>query len=78
MRESVSELVSWLVSQSVRGLLGLSGFELLLLEAGSWSRGIFGNPEEGERSPLEAATKHWLGKTEETLYTCSYREILGI
>jgi hypothetical protein len=29
--------------------------ELLLLEAGSWGRGQFGNPEEGERPPLEAA-----------------------
>jgi hypothetical protein len=26
-------------------------------EAGSWGRGQFGNPEEGERPPLKAATK---------------------
>jgi hypothetical protein len=26
-------------------------------ESGSWGRGEFGNPEEGERPPLEAATK---------------------
>jgi hypothetical protein len=30
---------------------------MLLLEAGSSARGPFGNPEEGERSPLEAATE---------------------
>jgi hypothetical protein len=27
------------------------------LEAGSWGQGEFGNPEEGERPTLEAATK---------------------
>jgi hypothetical protein len=32
----------------------------LLLEGGSWGRGQFGNPEAGERQPLEAATKEWL------------------
>jgi hypothetical protein len=31
--------------------------ELLLLEAGSWGQGEFGNPEEGQRPPFEAATK---------------------
>jgi hypothetical protein len=36
-------------------------------EAGSWGRGEFGNPEEEERPPLEAATKQRLGKTEKTL-----------
>jgi hypothetical protein len=30
---------------------------LRVAEAGSWGRGQFGNPEEGERPPLEAATK---------------------
>jgi hypothetical protein len=41
----------------VRGQSGFSRCELLLLEAGSWGRGQFGNPEEGERSPFEVATK---------------------
>jgi hypothetical protein len=36
-------------------------------EAGSWDRGQFGNPEEGERPPLEAATKQRPAKTEEIL-----------
>jgi hypothetical protein len=31
------------------------GFQLWA--AGSWGRGQFGNPDEGERPPLEAATK---------------------
>jgi hypothetical protein len=34
-----------------------SSGELLLLEVGSRGRGQFGNPEEGERPPLEAAIK---------------------
>jgi hypothetical protein len=55
-----SELVGKLVS--VRGLLGLSCCESLLIEAGSWRRGQFGNPEEGECPPLEATTKQWLVK----------------
>jgi hypothetical protein len=42
---------------AIRELLGFSRCELLLLEADSWGRGQFGNPEEGERQPLEAATK---------------------
>jgi hypothetical protein len=33
--------------QLVRGLLGFSRCELLLLEAGSWGRGQSGNLEEG-------------------------------
>jgi hypothetical protein len=33
----------------------------------SWGWGQFGNPEEGERPPLKAANKQWLGKTEKTL-----------
>jgi hypothetical protein len=41
---------------TVRESLGFS-CELLLLEAGSWGREQFGNPEEGARPPLEAATK---------------------
>jgi hypothetical protein len=36
-------------------------------EAGSWSWGQYGNPEEGERLPLETATRQWLVKTEKTL-----------
>jgi hypothetical protein len=32
--------------------------QLRAAETGSWGRGQFGNPEEGERPPLEAATKH--------------------
>jgi hypothetical protein len=36
-------------------------------KAGSWGRGKFGNPEEGERPPLEAAAKQHLVKTEKTL-----------
>jgi hypothetical protein len=51
----------------------------------------FGNPEEGEHPPLEAATDQQLGKTEKTLYvlwlqslecvsrtviiTCSHRSV---
>jgi hypothetical protein len=31
--------------------------ELLLWEGGIWGRGYLGNPEEGERPPLEAATE---------------------
>jgi hypothetical protein len=42
---------------SVRELLGFSRCELLLLDAGSGGRGQFGNPEEGERPPLEADSK---------------------
>jgi hypothetical protein len=38
-------------------LLGLSRHELLLLEAGNWGWGQFGNPEKGECPLLEAATK---------------------
>jgi hypothetical protein len=36
--------------------LGFSRCELLLLYAGSWGRGQFGNKEEGERTPLKAIT----------------------
>jgi hypothetical protein len=38
-------------------LLRFSCCELLLLEAGNRGRGHFGNPEEGERPPLEPDTK---------------------
>jgi hypothetical protein len=36
---------------------GFSRCEPLLLEAGSWGKGHYGNSEEGERPLLEAATK---------------------
>jgi hypothetical protein len=36
-------------------------------DAGSWGWGQFGNTEEGERPPLEPATKQKLMKTEKTL-----------
>jgi hypothetical protein len=41
-----SELVGEWVSQRTAAV------QSLLLEAGSWGRGQFGNPEEGERPPL--------------------------
>jgi hypothetical protein len=41
----------------VRELLWFRCCELLLLEVGNWGQGQFGLPEEGERPPLEAATK---------------------
>jgi hypothetical protein len=50
------------LAAAVRELLGFSHCELLLLEAGSWGLGEFGIPEEGERLPLEAATKQQLVK----------------
>jgi hypothetical protein len=37
-------------------------------EAGSCGRGQFGNPDEGERPLLEAATKQLLVKTQKSLY----------
>jgi hypothetical protein len=43
--------------------MGFSRWELLLWSAGSWTRGQFGNAEEQERLPLEAATKERLLKT---------------
>jgi hypothetical protein len=46
-----------LVSELVRGLLRFSRCELLLLQVSSWGRWELGNPEKGERPPLEAATK---------------------
>jgi hypothetical protein len=64
----MSQLVSEeLVDELVRELLWHSSCELLLWEAGSWGQGQFRNPEEGERPPLEAATKQRLVKTEKTL-----------
>jgi hypothetical protein len=51
------------LAAAVRELLRFGYCELLLLEAGSWGRGPFGNPQEVERSPLEAATKQRLVKT---------------
>jgi hypothetical protein len=43
--------------------MGSSHCELLLSEASSWGQGQFGNPEEGERPSLKAATKQRLMKT---------------
>jgi hypothetical protein len=62
------ELVEWceLVGELVRGLLRFNLCELLLLEAGSWGWGQFGNPEEEERPPLVAATKQRLVKSKKT------------
>jgi hypothetical protein len=60
----VSERVGWWVSL-VRELLLFSCCELLMLDTGSWGRGPFGKPEEGERSLLEAATEKRLGKNNE-------------
>jgi hypothetical protein len=56
MRVSWFELV---VSDWVSQLENFWGFSrmLLLLEADSWGRGQFGNPEEGERLTLEVANK---------------------
>jgi hypothetical protein len=42
---------------SVTELLELRGCELLLLESARWGRRQSGNPQEGERPLLEAATK---------------------
>jgi hypothetical protein len=60
----VSQLTSvgWWVTELVRELR-LSRCELLLWEAGSWSRDGLGNPEAGECPLLEAATKQRLVKT---------------
>jgi hypothetical protein len=47
-------------SQSaVRELLRFSCCKLLLSQAGGRGRKQFGNPEEGECLPLEAAIKQW-------------------
>jgi hypothetical protein len=70
-RDAISGTVSeeWVQSvtevdeQSVWGVLKFSRCVLLLLEAGSRGRGDFGSREEGERSPLEAATKQRLLET---------------
>jgi hypothetical protein len=51
------------VSEWVRELLRFSPCELLLLEAGSWGRGQFGNPKVAERPSLYAATKQRLVQT---------------
>jgi hypothetical protein len=45
------------VSSYSQRTVGFSRCELLLLEAGSWGRGQFRNPEEGEHPLLEAGTK---------------------
>jgi hypothetical protein len=67
--------------QLVRQHLEFSHFELLLLEAGSWGRGQFGNPEERKCPPLEAATKEQLVKAvtgwEEEVYPIVICEVCG-
>jgi hypothetical protein len=45
------------LAAAVRELLGFGRCELLPLEAVSWGWGQFGNTQEGERPPLETATK---------------------
>jgi hypothetical protein len=45
-----------------RGMSILEYFERY--EGGSWGQGEIGNPEERERSPLEAATKPRIVKTQ--------------
>jgi hypothetical protein len=43
----------------------VEGWSYVKWEAGTWSREQFGNPEEGERTPLEGATMQRLTKLEE-------------
>jgi hypothetical protein len=67
-RSEVSQLswvewVGWWVSKWVRGLLRFTRCEMLLVDIGSWGTGQFGNPEEGERPSLDAATEQRLVKT---------------
>jgi hypothetical protein len=59
-----NKLENWLVNEwfNLR-TAAFSCCELLLLEAGSWDRWQFGDLEEGERPPLEVATKQRLVKT---------------
>jgi hypothetical protein len=60
---------SWLVSEEwVRLLLVFSRPKVLLLEAGTWGSGEFGNLEERERPPLEAANRQRLGRTQKILW----------
>jgi hypothetical protein len=60
------------VSELVTELLRVSHCELLLLEAGKWGRGLFGNPEGGERPQLEDATKQRLVKASLWTLVCVY------
>jgi hypothetical protein len=60
------------MSELVRGLLRFSHCEMLLSGSGGLGRGLFRNPEEVERPPLEAATRQRLVKTRQTekTYVC--------
>jgi hypothetical protein len=50
--------------------------ELFVWEAaGSWGRGQFGNPEEGERPPLEAVTRERLMKTQQAEKTWVFAQV---
>jgi hypothetical protein len=49
-----------------------------MLEAGSWGRGPFGNPEDGGRPPLEVATRQRLGKTENDFKCAVVTVIFGV
>jgi hypothetical protein len=68
-RTSEESLKSWLVSWWVSVMLWLGHCDLLLLEAGSWGQGQFGNPEEGECPPLKISTKQQLVETLQTQNT---------
>jgi hypothetical protein len=57
--DSESVELSWMSQRTAE----ISRCELLLLETGSWGRGQFGNPEEGERPLLEASAEQRLMKT---------------
>jgi hypothetical protein len=52
--------------------MGFSCSVLLMWEAGSWGRGQFVNPEEGERLPLEATTEQRLMKTQQAEKTSMF------
>jgi hypothetical protein len=54
---------SWFGNELVRELLRFSRCELLLLKFVPDASEQFENPEEGERSPLKAATKQRFLKT---------------
>jgi hypothetical protein len=72
------KLVEWVcfwLSELVRGALGFSSYELLVWEAGSWGRGRFGNPEEGERLSLEAANKQRQQRRDST-FVCVFNSDL--
>jgi hypothetical protein len=57
----------WTRSPVNEGTSNNGKYVFCAVRAGSWGQRQFGNPEEEERPPLEAATKQRLGKTEKTL-----------